>query len=71
MNVRADGKLMLSTSGLHFFPKLEDDTSEEKSAEVLCAMFLRKGVHKIWRSSLVDALHLDDSCDYPTPLPVK
>jgi len=60
VGICADGKLKLTTAGLHFFPKLEDETSEDDGVEVLCAMFLREGERKIWRSSLVSALHLDN-----------
>jgi len=60
VNVLADGQIQLAHAGVHVFPELENESSEDDRVEVLCALFLRDGERKIWLSHLVDTLHLDE-----------
>jgi len=57
--VQTDGQLQVGQEGLHVFPELESESSEEESVEVLCALFLRDSEYKIWTPDLFNTLGLD------------
>jgi len=59
INLSPDGHACNSHAGMHFLPQYGRSSNQEQCIELLCALYIRDGELKNWRSDLVDTLHLE------------
>lgn len=60
VNIQADGRIHMVDEGVHFFPQLANGASEGNRLDVLCTLLLRAGESTMCRSTLLNALQLDE-----------
>jgi len=65
VNFQANGKLNITSSGVHYFHDFENGPSEDYSVEVLCALLVRDGKHNTWNSRVASSLQLDEPQGVP------
>jgi len=59
INLPADGRVCNAHAGMHFLPQCGRSSNQEHDIELLCALYIRDGEFKNWKSDLVDPLHLE------------